>query len=282
MDRDVAFVFPSGGSSGAVQVGILASLLEAGVVPGLLIGSSVGALNAAYMAAGPTPARVATLEKIWRRLSRVDVFGSNRCSPVARLIAGRNHVYTPAALRALIATFCPLRDLTDGEAHLEVVTTDLDHGVARWWNTGPAREVLYASACLPGLFPPAMIGGHLHVDGGVLEPCPVQRALELDASTVYVLGELPSLDVSTTGRYTALDVLIRSFTISRYARVPDPATLARHRQEVVVVPGADTAGLPIHDFSQTGRLIGESREISRDFLRVFGSVGVATGVAGRR
>lgn len=248
----------------------MAALLEAGVVPNLLIGSSVGALNAAFMAAGPSVERAAELERIWRRLSRVDVFGSNRWSPLARLLARRNHVYTPAALRTLIATFCPLEDLGDGQARLEVVTTDLEHGVARWWRNGPAREILYASACLPGVFPPAQLGGHLHVDGGVLEPCPVQRALELDASVVYVLGDLPSLDAAANRRYSALDVLIRSFTISRYARLPEPATLARHRQEVVVVPGADTSGIPIHDFSHTPRLISESRRISRSFLELFG------------
>lgn len=270
LDADVAFVCPSGGSSGAVQVGIMASLLEAGVVPDLLIGSSVGALNAAFMAAEPTVERAADLEKIWRRLSRVDVFGSNRYSPIARLLAGRNHVYTPAALRTLIADFCPLEDLDDGASRLEVVTTDLDHGVARWWRRGPAREILYASACLPGVFPPAVLDGHLHVDGGVLEPCPVQRALELDASVVYVLGDLPSLDAAANKRYTALDVLIRSFTISRYARLPEPATQARHRQAVVVVPGADTSGIPIHDFGHTARLIAESRRASRAFLELFG------------
>lgn len=270
-DADVAFVFPSGGSSGAVQVGILTSLLEAGIVPTMLVGSSVGALNAAYMAAGPTVERAAALETIWRRLSRVDVFGSNRCSPIARLIAGRSHVYTPAALRTLIATFCPLNDLSDGQARLEVVTTDLEHGVARWWKRGPATEILYASACLPGLFPPAELEGHLHVDGGVLEPCPAQRALELDASQVFVLGDLPALDVATSRKYTALDVLIRSFTISRYAKLPEPATLTRHRQQVMVVPGADTSGIAIHDFTHTARLISESREISRKFLGLFGA-----------
>ncbi len=264
---DVAFVFPSGGSSGAVQVGIMASLVEAGVVPDLLVGSSVGALNAAYVAVGTVADRITSLEGIWRRLGRGDVFGSNRCSPIARLITGRSHIYTPAALRSLIANFCPLNDLGDAEMRIEVVTTDLDLGVARWWSAGPAREILYASACLPGVFPPAVLAGHRHVDGGILEPCPVQRALELDASAVYVLGDLPSLDAAAISRLTALDVLIRSFAISRYSRLPEPAALARHGQQVIVVPGADTSRVPIHDFRHTSRLIDQSRISSRQFLR---------------
>ncbi len=178
---DVAFVFPSGGSSGAAQVGILSSLLEAGVVPGLLVGSSVGALNAAYISVDPTLERAASLAAVWRRLGRTDVFGSSGCRPIARLLAGRSHVFSSTALRSLIRSLCPIIDLRDATVPIEVVTTDLDHGVARWWSAGPAGDILYASACLPGVFPPAMLAGHRHVDGGVLEPAPAQRALELDA-----------------------------------------------------------------------------------------------------
>lgn len=54
-----AFVLAGGGSLGAVQVGMLQALLEHGVGAGLVVGSSVGALNAAYFAAEPTLAGVA-------------------------------------------------------------------------------------------------------------------------------------------------------------------------------------------------------------------------------
>lgn len=263
---DVAFVFPSGGSTGAVQVGILVSLLEAGVVPDLMVGTSVGALNAAFMAVDPSPARASTLETVWRRLSRSDVFGRNGYGLVRRLVAGQSHIYTPTALRSLIGRLCPIDDLSGGTVRLQVATTDLDLGVAKWWGGGPAGEILYASACLPGLFPPALLAGHRHVDGGVLEPFPVQRAVDLDASVVYVLGEPPALDASGGSRMNALDVLIRSFEISRYARLPEPAAVARAGQRVIVIPGADTSGIPITDFRHTARLIRQSREISRKFL----------------
>lgn len=264
--NEVAFVFPSGGSTGAVQVGILGSLLEAGVVPDLMVGSSVGALNAAFMAAGPTLARAAALETVWLRLSRSDVFGRNGYGLVTRLLSRQSHIYTPTALRSLIARLCPLDDIAGGSTPLQVVTTDLDLGIAKWWGSGPAEEILYASACLPGLFPPASLGGHRHVDGGVLEPFPVQRAVDLDASVVYVLGEPPALDSSGAKRMNALDVLIRSFEISRYSKLPEPAAVARPGQKVIVVPGADTSGIAITDFRHTARLIRASREISRRFL----------------
>jgi NTE family protein len=263
---EIAFVFPSGGSSGAAQVGILRSLLEAGIRPDVVVGSSVGALNATYFAIDPTIAQVDRLAAIWGELSREDVFGRNRYGTITRVLLRHDHIYTPVALRALIARFCALTELADTEVPVHVATTDLDNGVARWWEAGPTIDILYASACLPGLFPPAMLGGHRHVDGGVLEPAPVQRAVDLDASTVYVLGEIVGPEDERPRRLTALDVLIRSFAISRYARLPDPSALARAGQRVITVPGADTNGIEITDFTHTRRIIAESRVRSRRFL----------------
>ena len=159
-----------------------------------------------------------------------------------------------------------MEDLADTVVPVHVVTTDLDHGVARWWSSGPAPTVLYASACLPGLFPPVVLEGSRHVDGGVLEPVPVRRAVDLDARTVYVLGHVDGVAQKPLRRTTAIDVLLRAFAVSRFARLPDPHALARPGQRVVVVPGADITGVDITDFSGTARLIAESAEVSAQFL----------------
>ena len=263
---EVVFVFPSGGSAGASQVGVLRSLLEAGIYPDAVVGSSVGALNGAFFAQHPCLAQVDRLARIWLGLTRRDVFGGSRTATLGRVVARRDHIYPPAALRALIGRFCRLTRLEEAIVPVHVVTTDLDHGVARWWSAGPALDILYATACLPGLFPPAHLDGHRHVDGGVLEPVPIRRAIELDGSTVYVLGETRGPEERQPSRLSAIDVLIRSFAISRYARLPEPASLAYPGQRVVVVPGADTSGIEITDFRHTARLIGESRAAARAFL----------------
>ena len=262
---EVAFVLPGGGSHGAGQVGILRSLLRAGIRPDLLVGSSVGALNAAFFAVEPTLDQVDRMEELWLGLSRRDVFGSGRHRTVARLLTHQDHLWSPRALRQLIRECWPVDDLADLAVPVQVATTDLDNAVARWWQSGPTVEVLCASACLPGLLPPVVLDGHRHVDGGVLEPAPVQRAVDLDATTVYVLGD-SGLDEQPSPRLTALEVLVRSFAVSRYARLPDPVSLARPGQRVIVVPGADAAGVDLTDFSHTRRLIAEAEIASRHFL----------------
>ena len=67
-----AFVFAGGGSLGAVQVGMLRELMHAGVSADLVVGFSVGAMNAAYFAGAPNAAGVDKLEKVWRGLSTTE------------------------------------------------------------------------------------------------------------------------------------------------------------------------------------------------------------------
>jgi NTE family protein len=263
---EVAFVLPAGGSTGAVQVGILRALAERGIRPDVVVGCSVGALNATYFALDPGVEQVRLLTRVWHMLSRRDVFGAGRVRTLARIIGRRDHIYDPGPFRSLIRSLVPLDNLADAAIPVHVVTTDLDLGLARWWTEGPAHELLYASACLPGLFPPASIDGRRHVDGGVLEPVPVQRALDTDARLIYVLSQNfgPGEDVPM--RMAALHVLLRSFGISRYARLPDPTSLTRMGQRVIVVPGAPVAGIDITDFTHTRRLISDSTSCAHRFL----------------
>ncbi|MBV8305793.1 MAG: patatin-like phospholipase family protein [Acidimicrobiia bacterium] len=272
---DVAFVFPAGGSAGAAQVGILRALFAAGLRPDVVVGCSVGALNATFLALDPSAAQVDRMADIWMRLRRRDVFGTSRVNTVSRLMLRRDHLYDAGPLHRLIAGFCPIDDLADTAVPLHVVTTDLDHAVPRWWTTGPAGDVLYGSACLPGLFRPVMLDGSRHVDGGVLDPVPVCRAVDTGVRTVYVLGDVDGPGRVPQRRMTALDVLLRSFAVRRYGALPDPAALARPGQRVIAVPGADSSGLDLRDFSQTRRLIVESELLARRYLAELLSLAVA-------
>src|SRR5436305_10900704 len=90
-----AFVFSGGGSLGAAQVGALQALFEAGITPDVVVGCSVGALNAAYVAVDPTAARVSDLAELWRRLTRSQIFPDGRFRVAQRLAAREDHLYSP-------------------------------------------------------------------------------------------------------------------------------------------------------------------------------------------
>lgn len=264
-----AVVLSGGGSLGAAQVGALRALYEAGIRPDLFIGCSVGALNAAFMAVDPTMERLNELEQVWRRLQRGDVFGrvNKLTTTQAFLHAVRrdDHLYEPDALRQLVRTWVPLKDLGDTAVPCHVVTTDLHTGTPCWWSDGDPLAILTASACLPALFPPVPLGGSLHVDGGVTAPVPIERALELGAKRVWVLdvsgGSLGRRD----DRMSALDVLLQSFAISRM-HLDRPVTGMRPDQQVIRLRRPDLGRLEMRDFTQTPRLMAAGYAVGREAL----------------
>jgi NTE family protein len=257
-----AVVFSGGGSLGAAQVGALQALFEAGIRPDVVVGCSVGALNAAYVAVDPTPERVADLEAVWRAMSRRDVFPDGRFEIARRLARRCDHLYSPDGLAAVIDDGVPVADLADTAIPVHVVTTDLLAGEPVWWTDGDPALVLAASACLPGLFPPVRLGDSLHVDGGVTCPVPTQRALDLGAERVWVLDVARDFHGWADERMTALDVLLESFAISR-AHLGRRPPQAGPGQAVWSLPPLRTGRHDLRDFSKTSLLIAAGREAGR-------------------
>src|SRR5919107_1259618 len=97
------------------------------------------------------------------------------------------HLYESHGLRDLVTRLVPVADLSDLPVPAHVVTTDLFSGEPVWWTHGDPRDVLVASASLPGLLPPVALGDSLHVDGGVTCPVPVQRAIEIGADRIWLI-----------------------------------------------------------------------------------------------
>src|SRR5215471_15712795 len=105
-EAKTAFVFAGGGSLGAIQVGMLRTLLARGVRPDFVVGSSVGAINASYFAAAPDAEGVAALGRIWSGLRRSDVFPVTFMSALG-LLRHPTHLVDPIGLRRLIETNLP-------------------------------------------------------------------------------------------------------------------------------------------------------------------------------
>ena len=248
-----AVVLSGGGSLGAVQIGALRALLEAGVRPDLLVGCSVGAMNAASLAVDPSLARLGELEALWRSLERKDVFGGNRRMLATHVVRGDAHLYEPDALRALVRRAVPVADLADTVVPCHVVTTDLRTGASCWWTSGDPVTVLSASACMPAVFPPVPLGGSLHVDGGVTCPVPTARALDLGAIRTWVIDVTGGSIGRRDERMSALDVLLVSFAITRSKL--DEHSAARPGQRVVRLSKLPVGDHELRDFSKTAALV---------------------------
>ena len=253
MDKQTALVLAGGGSFGAVQAGMLRALVAHGIVPDLVVGSSVGASNGAYFAGAPDAQGVAKLESIWRSLRRREVFPFTWRSLLG-LFARRNFVVDPCGLRGVIEQHLPYLDLESAAIPVHVVATDLIAGGSVRLSSGPALEAVLASCAIPAAFPPVRIGERFLIDGAVASDTPISVAAELGAKRVLVLPtgfacalEAPPHDAIGCALH-AITLLIAHQLVTEIAR-------CREQVEIITVPPLCPLSVSPYDFSRAGELI---------------------------
>lgn len=265
----VGFVFSGGGPLGALQVGALKALFEHGLRPDLVVGTSVGALNAACVAFEPSPAGVQRLDAMWRQLRDDDLFpGSRFMQTWGRMVRRGDRIFDDAGLRRLIRTALG-EDATfeDAQIPFGAVVADLETGAEHLFTSGPILGPLLASSAMPGAFPPVTIDGRRFIDGGVVNNVPVAPAIEMGASTIYVLD---STGQSHQRRplNRPMDYLMHAFSLARSQRlVLERKVLDSERAKFVFIPPAPLDFfVPFTSLAHTGALIERSYEHTRRFL----------------
>jgi NTE family protein len=266
----VAFVLAGGASLGALQVGMLHALYERGITPDLLVGTSVGALNAAYVASRPQTAQTAKeLARVWRGIQRNDLFPVHPPTLIGGLGGRRDHLVPDRPLKQLISRHLGIERLEEAAVPVHIVTFDVHSGEEVRLSDGPAIEAVAATAAVPGLFPPVAWEERLLVDGGVVNNTPISHAVELGAERIYVL---PTGDPTDRGRplapQGAFDAAIHAFTLLVGSRLQ--ADLARYSDvaELIVLPAANPAGVQPTDFDHSARLIAAALSATRAALSI--------------
>lgn len=184
---DVAFVLGGGGHHGAVEVGMLRALIEHGVRPDLIVGTSVGALNGAAIASDPTLPMIERLREVWLTLDADRIFGGSIFAVAANLVRTRTHMHSNRALRGLIEKIVGVETFEELLVPFQCVAASIERAAEHWFHQGPLAEAILASAAVPGVLPPVRIGGEHFVDGGIVNSIPISRAVELGAKQIYVL-----------------------------------------------------------------------------------------------
>ncbi|WP_198083589.1 patatin-like phospholipase family protein [Variovorax sp. E3] len=187
MTTRIAFVFAGGGSLGAVEVGMLRELVQARVMPDLVVGASAGAINAAFFAGAPDARGVAALQALWCNIRRRDVMPVSIASLLRVLVLHQEHLVHNGALRRLLEQALPYRRIEDAQLALHVVASERVTGGEVVLSGGPVVDAVLASTAIPGVFPPVAIGGRELVDGGVCSNTPIAAAVRLGATDIIVL-----------------------------------------------------------------------------------------------
>ncbi len=182
-----AFVLGGGGQLGAHEVGMLRALLERGIAPGLVVGTSIGAINGAAVAADPTVEAVERLTQVWSQIERSDAFGGGLLGRLGTLARTRTHLHDNDGLRRLLAGAVSVERIEDLPVAFQCVAACIETASERWFDSGPLVDAVLASSAVPGILPPVRIGDEHFLDGGIVNSIPVNRALALGAGTIYVL-----------------------------------------------------------------------------------------------
>jgi NTE family protein len=182
-----AFVLSGGASLGAVEVGMLTALGERGIRPDLIVGTSVGALNGAWLAGHPD-APIADLAEVWKGLHRADVFPWDPRRGLFAFAGRRRSLFDEGPLRSLIERHVTFARIEDAPIPLHVVAVEVLTGREVLLSTGPAVDAILASAALPALFDPVKVGGVDYMDGGVGNNTPISHAASLGVDRIWVLS----------------------------------------------------------------------------------------------
>jgi NTE family protein len=227
-----AFVLGGGGLLGSVEVGMLRALFEHDVRPDLIVGTSVGALNGLVVASDPTPAVVDRLLDLWESVAASnDVYGDTAWRQVTRAMRTGTHIHSAEPLRERLEQEFGELTFDQLAVPFQCCAASIERAAETWFSQGLVVPAVVASAAVPGLLPPAKVGGEHYLDGGIVNSIPVGRAVELGATRIFVL-QVGRVDRPLKAPRKPWEVARVSFEIAR-----------RHRfvREMAALPDGVTA-----------------------------------------
>ena len=262
-------MFGGGGSRGAMQVGALRALLEANIVPDILVGTSIGACNAAFLATnGMNEKSLEKLTEIWHKASASDLLPTNFIRLSARMLfkrnnGSKNHFQKFLVLNGLTPEL-RFRDLID--IQLYMVATDINNARLTCFGTDPEASILdsvIASSTIPPWVTPQKTGDQLFIDGGFVSNVPIQVASDAGASEIiaFELADNTSLATNNQGLVKYMGKIVDTVQ-KRLADLEYSITQERN-QIVCRVPLKSLETVPIWDFSHTDSLIEQGYQITK-------------------
>jgi NTE family protein len=269
-----AVVLGGGGVVGAVQVGMLRALVEAGIRPDLVLGTSVGAMNGAVFAALPAAEAVERLEGLWRSPDAREVFTAGAVRRVRQLVRTGVALHSATPLRRALERVLGVRLIEELPLRFECCAACVEQASEHWFDRGPVVEAVLASSAVPGLMPPALVDGRHYFDGGLVNSVPLGRALLLGAERIFVL-QVGRIDQPLRAPKRPWEVGLVAFEIARRHRYTRDLAEIPAGIDVHVLP-AGAGGAPAWDsraalryrsFDEAGARIESAYQASRDYLR---------------
>ena len=245
---------------------MLRALYEHGIAPELIVGTSAGAVNRAYIASRPpVPETAEALAKLWKSTTVLEVFPPNPVTAVLGLVGARDHLVPNIGLKKLLSTYAQFERMEDAPISFHVIATDVLAGQERRLSTGDAESAVLASAAIPGVYPSIERDGLDLVDGGVSDNAPISQAVDLGATTVYVLPTGAPCMLSKPP-HGAIGMLVHAITLIINERLARDIERYRDHVKLIVLPPPCPSDVLASDFSQAAKLIEEGYRLATEVL----------------
>jgi NTE family protein len=254
-------VFQGGGALGAYQAGVYQALHEAGIEADWIIGTSIGAINAALIAGNAAQDRMPRLEEFWRRMQQSPGWGTPSIWPRAAdaqsywatmlggipaffkpnpwaflgahfpLGADRAGYYSTEPLRQTLHDLVDFSRLNRCTPRLTVGAAHVRTSAMRYFDTRDGEitvDHIMASGALPPAFPPIRVDGELYWDGGILSNTPTEAIFDDNPRRDALIFAVHVWNPTGPEPETMWDVLHRQKDIQYSSRVA--SHIARQRQ----------------------------------------------------
>jgi NTE family protein len=194
MTGKLALVMSGGGARGALEVGAVRALLEAGYKPDILVGTSIGAVNAVTLALhGVDEKGLQKLTDVFKQAAEIQILSRDYLRLALRALVRRPVTEPSRRIRELFIANGITPELCFGDikgVRLLLVATDLNHFTRVIYGLKPEESVLeaaMASVALPPWVAPIEKNGMLLMDGAVVSNLPLEPALSAKPREIIAL-----------------------------------------------------------------------------------------------
>lgn len=267
--KRTVFVLSGGSGLGSIQVGMIKALFEQGIIPDFFVGTSVGAINSAFICGNPTLEGVHELEKIWMSVRRKDVFAVNFFGTIINIFKRKNFLVSSRGLRSLLEKNIRYNTLGDARIPCLLIATDLITGEQVVLTSGNVINAVLASTALPGIYPPVETAGRFLVDGGFSGNTPLSVAAEYGAEEVFILpaGYPKTLDRVPSG---LIDIFAHSLNILIGHQFLRDIEIYQKDILIHIIPPVYAIGRSFYDLSGTAEYLSLAYESTRHWLQTGG------------
>ncbi len=268
-----AIVMSGGGIRGPLQVGALQSLLEHGIKPDMLAGTSAGSLNAGFMAAmGAELSTIPALQKAWKSATKDKVYPGKLLSVLARVLDGAEGFFPTDGMRKLIEQNLPKGVTTFGQCKLPCYLTAVDLCSAQLYVFGdiPSAKLvdgMMASSVIPVLQPPLNYGNLQLVDGGVLAELPASIVMDRGAKVIYAINVGRGDEVKPPAKgifeifMRTLEAMVAESIFQDFKRAEADPTVELHHIHIGAL-----GMLPFDDFSHIDEMFVLGKQAADEYL----------------